>query len=230
MARYNLITGIHAREIIMLKGRDCSYGRCQFCDYTSDNDNDIKRASAYNLKIIAKVTGQTSVLEVINSGNVLDLPLNTLAAIKQKCLEKNIYTLYFESYLNDIKRLDDLEKSFAPIKLRFRLGLESFNDSFRKQLGKPFNYDRIASLIEARYYSACLLVCVQGQTKEMILDDIIRGLNSFNQITINLFIDNDSSVKQDPHLKQWFIRELAPILARHDRIELLLHNSDLGVY
>ena len=37
MVRYSKVTAKNQREIVLLKGRPCVWGRCAFCDYTLDN-------------------------------------------------------------------------------------------------------------------------------------------------------------------------------------------------
>ncbi|MDM8128893.1 radical SAM protein, partial [Paraclostridium benzoelyticum] len=40
MDRYSEINNKNKREIVLLKGFPCKWGKCSFCDYTLDNDND----------------------------------------------------------------------------------------------------------------------------------------------------------------------------------------------
>ena len=42
--------------------------------------------------------------------------------------------------------------------------------------------------LSEKIYSVCLLIATQGQTKEMIKNDIEMGLKYFKAITINVFI------------------------------------------
>ena len=42
MERYNKITNKNPREIVLLKGRPCAWGKCRFCDYIEDNSRDVQ--------------------------------------------------------------------------------------------------------------------------------------------------------------------------------------------
>lgn len=229
--RFNKIEDKFPREIALLKGAPCSYGKCKFCTYTEDNDQDLVANYAYNKELLSEITGFNQTLEIINSGNVFDLDQDTLSLIRDIVIEKNIKVLYFECFLNHINKLDELREYFNMCELRFRLGLETFDEDFRKTLGKPFKYyGPLNEQIKQSYYSVCLMVGIKGQTKESILNDIKQGLNDFNQITVNVFIDNGSEIKADPELKAWFVKELAQDLMNNPRVELLIDNKDLGVF
>ena len=51
--------------------------------------------------------------------------------------------------------------------------------------------------LSEKIYSVCLLIATQGQTKEMIKNDIEMGLKYFKAITINVFVDNGTVVKRE---------------------------------
>ncbi|MGL5981776.1 MAG: radical SAM protein, partial [Cetobacterium sp.] len=80
-----------------------------------------------------------------------------------------------------------------------------------------------------KLYSICLLICVKGQTKDMIQKDIELGLKHFKSITINIFINNGTEVERDEELVKWFIDNYA-YLQEDSRVELLIDNKDLGVF
>lgn len=69
----------------------------------------------------------------------------------------------------------------------------------------------------------------QGQTKEMIKKDIEIGLKYFKAITINVFVDNGTTVKRDVELVKWFVQDMKHLF-NDDRIEILIDNKDLGVF
>ena len=83
--------------------------------------------------------------------------------------------------------------------------------------------------ISKKLFSVCLLICVKGQTKEMIENDIKIALENFQGVTINIFINNGTVIERDNELVKWFIEKYS-YLALDDRIELLLDNKDLGVF
>lgn len=229
--RYNKIENKHKREIVLLKSFPCKYGKCSFCNYIEDNSIDENEINRVNLEVLKKITGEYGVLEVINSGSVFELPKQTLAEIKKIVIEKNIKTLYFEIYYGYTKRLNEIRNYFEGIDIRFRMGLETFDNEYRiKGYNKNFTLNE-NQLIELgkEVYSVCLLICTKGQTKEMIKRDIELGLKYFRGITINIFIDNGTIVKRDNELVKWFIENYS-YLINDERVELLIDNKDLGVF
>lgn len=229
--RYNKITGKHQREIVLLKSFPCRYGKCSFCNYIEDNSTDEEEIDSVNLQVLKEVTGEYGVLEVINSGSVFELTQNTMAEIKKIVTEKNIKTLYFEIYYGYIKRLDEIKKYFEGVEIRFRMGMETFDNDFRINVyNKNFSVDeKVLEYMSEKLYSVCLLVCTQGQTKEMIDRDIEMGLKYFKAVTINVFIDNGTKVKRDSELVRWFADKYS-YLMNDDRVELLIDNKNLGVF
>lgn len=227
-SRYSIAGG---REIVLLKSFPCRYGKCSFCNYILDNDRDEDKINIVNLDVLKNVYGHLQALEVINSGSVFELPHKTLAKIKEIADAKNIHTLYFEIYYGYIDRLEEIRKFFPNQEIRFRMGLETFDNEFRKEIyNKNFKIDeKILKKLSKELYSVCLLVGVKGQTKEMIKRDIELGLKYFKSITINLFIDNGTKVKQDKDLARW-IRDEFSYLKDNKQVELLLDNHDLGVF
>ncbi|MDO5788898.1 MAG: radical SAM protein [Fusobacterium sp.] len=229
--RYNKIENKHKREIVLLKSFPCKYGKCSFCNYIEDNSIDENEINRVNLEVLKEITGEYGVLEVINSGSVFELPKQTLAEIKKIVIEKNIKTLYFEIYYGYTKRLNEIRNYFEGIDIRFRMGLETFDNEYRiKGYNKNFTLNE-NQLIELgkEVYSVCLLICTKGQTKEMIKRDIELGLKYFRGITINIFIDNGTIVKRDNELVKWFIENYS-YLINDERVELLIDNKDLGVF
>ncbi len=229
--RYNKIENKHKREIVLLKSFPCKYGKCSFCNYIEDNSIDENEINKVNLEVLKEITGEYGVLEVINSGSVFELPKQTLAEIKKIVIEKNIKTLYFEIYYGYTKRLNEIRNYFEGIDIRFRMGLETFDNEYRiKGYNKNFTLNE-NQLIELgkEVYSVCLLICTKGQTKEMIKRDIELGLKYFRGITINIFIDNGTIVKRDNELVKWFVENYS-YLINDERVELLIDNKDLGVF
>lgn len=229
--RYNKIKDKHQREIVLLKSFPCKYGKYSFCNYIEDNSLNEEEIDRVNLEVLKEITGEYGVLEVINSGSVFELTPKTLAEIKRIVIEKNIKTLYFEIYYGYIKRLKEIRDYFKGIEIRFRMGLETFDNEHRiKGYNKNFSLNEEQLLeIGKEVYSVCLLICTKGQSKEMIKRDIELGLKYFKAITINIFIDNGTIVKRDNELVKWFVENYS-YLADDDRVELLLDNKDLGVF
>ena len=229
--RYNKIKDKQQREIVLLKSFPCKYGKCSFCNYIEDNSLNEEEIDRVNFEVLKEITGEYGVLEVINSGSVFELTPKTLAEIKRIVIEKNIKTLYFEIYYGYIKRLKEIRDYFKGIEIRFRMGLETFDNEYRiKGYNKNFSLNEEQLLeIGKEVYSVCLLICTKGQSKEMIKRDIELGLKYFKAITINIFIDNGTIVKRDNELVKWFVENYS-YLADDDRVELLIDNKDLGVF
>lgn len=229
--RYNKITDKHQREIVLLKSFPCKYGKCSFCNYIEDNSLDEKEIDNVNMEVLKEITGEYGVLEVINSGSVFELTPKTLEEIKRVVIEKNIKVLYFEIYYGYIKRLEEIKKYFSGVEIRFRMGVETFDNEFRiKVYNKNFvmKEEEIAK-VSKKLFSVCLLVCVKGQTREMIEKDIEIALKNFKGVTINIFINNGTIIERDDELLKWFIEKYS-YLTSDDRVELLLDNKDLGVF
>lgn len=229
--RYNKVSGAHQREIVLLKGYPCKYGKCSFCNYIEDNSLDEAEIEKINFETLDEVTGEFKILEVINSGSVFELPKSTMEKIKEVVEEKKIEVLYFEIYYGYIKRLDEIKKMFPGMEIRFRMGLETFDNDIRKNL-----YNKNFILNESQYaeiakevYSVCLLICTQGETKEVIAKDIELALKYFRGVTVNVFIDNGTVVKQDKELVKWFVENYKWLFGDR-RAEILIDNKDLGVF
>lgn len=229
--RYNKIDGKHSREIVLLKSFPCRYGKCSFCNYIEDNSCDEREIDRVNMPVLQEITGEYGVLEVINSGSVFELTKNTMSEIKKIAIEKNIKVIYFEIYYGYIKRLSEIREYFKGIEIRFRMGMETFDNDFRINVyNKNFKIDETnIKYLSENLYSVCLLICTVGQTKEMIERDIELGLKYFKNITINIFIDNGTKVKRDEDLVKWFVKKYS-YLMDDDRCELLIDNKDLGVF
>ncbi|XMB86828.1 radical SAM protein [Mycoplasmatota bacterium WC44] len=225
--RYSEITDKFPREILLLKGLPCAYGKCTFCDYTLDNETDINTINSVNKEVLKKVTGKYKRLEIINSGNVFELPKETIELIKQIVKDKDIEEIFFESHWIYRNRLENLRKQFD-IPIIFKTGLETFDYNFRENiLSKGF---KTKDNLEIKKYfdSVCLLVGIKGQTKEMIRNDIKIASEIFEHFTVNLYINNSTSIKADPELQKWFYEEFN-YLSDFKKCEVLWHNTDFGV-
>lgn len=229
--RYNKITDKHPREIVLLKSFPCKYGKCSFCNYIEDNSIDENEIDRINFPVLDMITGEYKVLEVINSGSVFELTPGTLKKIKEVVIEKNIQVIYFEIYYGYHNRLEEIKNYFQGVEIRFRMGLETFDNRFRiEKYNKNFSLnEKDFKALSEKIYSVCLLVCTKGQTEEMIKKDIELGLKYFKNITVNIFINNGTSVERDENLVKWFIKNYKH-LQNDDRVELLIDNKDLGVF
>ena len=227
MDRYSEINNKNKREIVLLKGFPCKWGKCSFCDYTLDNDNDEDDMNRLNFEVLENVTGKYKVLEVINSGSCFELPKNTLDRIKSIIIEKNIEKLFLESHWCYKNRLDEMRRFFN-IPIIFKTGVESFDYNFRNNFLKKNAKFKTVDELKTYFDSPCMMVGIKGQTKEMIDKDMDIVLNNFEHATINVFINNTSSIKRDEELVTWF-KEKYKFLDENERIEVLYNNTDFGV-
>ncbi|MEG2295483.1 MAG: radical SAM protein, partial [Oscillospiraceae bacterium] len=133
MNRYSTVTKKNQREIVLLKSYPCIWGKCSFCDYISDNSKDTQEIVALNETVLNNVTGLYGVLEVINSGSVFELPIQTMDYIKKIAKDKKIEKLFFEVHYSYRKRLDEI-RDFFGIPIIFKCGIESFDTVFRNQV------------------------------------------------------------------------------------------------
>ncbi|KKY00047.1 radical SAM protein [Paraclostridium benzoelyticum] len=227
MDRYSEINNKNKREIVLLKGFPCIWGKCSFCDYTLDNDNDEEDMNRLNFEVLENVTGKYKVLEVINSGSCFELPKDTLDRIKSIIIEKNIEKLFLESHWCYKNRLDEIRRFFN-IPIIFKTGVESFDYDFRNNFLKKNAKFKTVDELKAYFDSPCMMVGIKGQTKEMIDRDIDIVLNNFEHATINVFINNTSCIKRDEELVTWF-KEKYKFLDENEKIEVLYNNTDFGV-
>ena len=230
MQRYSKILDKIPREIVLLKSLPCIYGKCSFCNYILDNSLDINEINNTNLEVLQQINGEFGVLEVINSGSVFEIPQPILNKIRDIANSHKINTLYFEVYYGYRRRLNEMRKFFSNQEIRYCIGLETFDDDFREKVyNKPFPTTDIEKLSD-EFYNCRLLICVTGQTKEQILNDLKLAQKYFREVTVNLFIDNDTAVTRDPNLVTWFINEVYPGIKDKPNFEILIDNKDLGVY
>lgn len=227
MDRYNKITNKNNREIVLLRAFPCIWGKCSFCDYIDDNGRDEDELNKLNKEVLDNITGEFGVLEVINSGSCFEIPKETMNYIKKIVDEKKIKLLFFESHWCYRNRLDEI-KNFFNIPIIFKIGVETFDYDFRNNFLNKNAKFKDAKEVAEKFQSVCLMVGIKGQTKEMIKKDIEILLENFKYGTINVFVNNTTSIKRDEELVQWFRKEYS-YLDDHPTIEVLYHNTDFGV-
>ncbi|MBQ8998425.1 MAG: radical SAM protein [Clostridium sp.] len=227
MDRYNKITNKNNREIVLLRSFPCVWGKCSFCDYIDDNGRDEEELNKLNKEVLDNITGEFGVLEVINSGSCFEIPKETMNYIKKIVDEKKIKLLFFESHWCYRNRLDEI-KNFFNVPIIFKIGVETFDYDFRNNFLNKNAKFKDAKEVAEKFQSVCLMVGIKGQTKDMIKKDIEILSENFKYGTINVFVDNTTSIKRDEELVQWFRKEYS-YLDDHPTIEVLYHNTDFGV-
>lgn len=227
MNRYSTVTQKNSREIVLLKSHPCVWGKCSFCDYIADNTKDTQEIIRVNEAVLENVTGNYGVLEVINSGSVFELPIETLQYIKKIVQDKKIGKLFFEAHYSYRNRLDEIRRFFE-VPITFKCGIETFDDMFRNEVLRKGVYFTNVEEVASYFNSICIMVGIQGQTKEMIDRDIELLTRHFSHGCINVFENNTTSIKQDDVLIAWFNQKYA-YLQQDDRFELLFQITDFGV-
>lgn len=227
MERYSVIPEKNRREIVLLRAFPCAWGKCSFCDYIEDNGRDEKEMAEQNRQVLSWVTGETGVLEVINSGSCFELPRVTLEDIRKIVHEKNIRRLIFESHWIYRKRLNEMREFFG-IPVTYKIGVETFDNNFREKVLNKHADFRTPQEVAELFDSICLMVGIQGQTREMIRNDISAMKKYFKHGTVNVFNNNSTQIRRDEELVRWFMEEYRWLLDDPD-VEVLYEITDFGV-
>lgn len=225
--RYSRITNKNKREICLLRGFPCAWGKCAFCDYIEDNGRDGAAMAALNRDVLESVTGEFGVLEVINSGSCFELPDQTLKDIEAVVREKRIERLFFEAHWIYRERLDAMRRRMG-IPITFKIGVETFDNDFRQRvLNKHADFTSPGE-VAAYFDSPCLMVGIEGQTREMIARDMDCLKRYFRLGTVNVYNNNTTPIRRDEELVQWFMEEYRWLLDDPD-VEVLYEITDFGV-
>ncbi|MBQ8672625.1 MAG: hypothetical protein IJ511_00990 [Bacteroides sp.] len=226
MERYSLITTKMPREFVLLQGTGCRWRQCTFCDYHEDVS---EHPFEVNRKVLQQVTGCYGVLDVINSGSAMEMDEETLSLLEHLVHTKHIHTLWLEAHYMYRHRLQAFASRFAPARVKYRCGIESFSPALRHAWKKGIP-DEVTAADVARYFQGvCLLCCTRGDSRERILHDIGEARRHFEYFSVNLFCNNHTPMQRDEELARWFVREVYPSLKDADGVEVLLGNTDLGV-
>ena len=134
--RYSFIEDKNPREIVLLRGSGCRWRRCRFCNYHLDFSHDQAANDALNFKVLARVTGKSGVLEVINSGSFCDLSENTLSEIIRVSKAHAISRLHVECHWQDRAHIQPFRQRLLAegITLVVKGGVETFDGDFRTRV------------------------------------------------------------------------------------------------
>ncbi len=229
MNRYGRISTKRKREIVLLRGRGCAYGRCAFCDYHLDRCPDDMQNFELNRQALSDVTGMFGELEVINSGSVFELDRDTLALIKSVCIEKKISVLHFEAHYLYREKIEKLREDFAPINLKMKLGLETFDFDLRETVLKKGIPVKNPDEICKGFDEANFLFGIKGQSAVSMLEDIRLGLDRLERVCVNIMCENSTEIKPDAEAISQFMEKVYPLYADDPRVDILINNTDFGV-
>ena len=229
MERYSKILEKRKREIVLLRGSGCVYGKCTFCDYHTDKCSSEAENFDLNSKVLSRVTGEFGDLEIINSGSVFELDQKTMELIKATCRKKKISTLHFEAHYLYKNKIPALRQEFEDFDLKMKLGLETFDYSFRENALKKGIKEKDAAIISEYFDEANFLFGIKGQTVQSMEQDIQLGLANFERICINIMCKNSTAIQPDRQVIFEFMSRLYPKYRDNDRIDILIKNTDFGV-
>lgn len=212
-----------------MRGSGCVYKKCTFCDYYTDSSKNNRENFILNRQVLSEITGEYGDLEVINSGSVFELDINTLNLIKRVCREKNISVIHFEAHYLYKDKIPDLRRDFSDFQLKMKLGLETFDYALREGILKKGIHVIEPAIISGNFDEANFLFGITGQTIQSMENDIRLGLNYFERICLNIMCKNTSSVLPDKDVIKAFMNELYPVYKDNPRIDILINNTDFGV-
>lgn len=229
MKRYSVIQKKNPREIVLLRGKGCAWKKCRFCDYHLDADPDEEADFALNTAVLGQVTGRYGDLEVINSGSVFELDNKTMALIREICSAKGIGTVHFESHYLYRSRIPKLRADFAPVSLKMKLGLETFDRRLREDVMHKGIEEDDPALISEHFDEANLLFGLTGQTADTMERDMELALSYFERVCVNVMCPNSTEVKPDREVIGVFMDRIYPRYADDARVDILINNTDFGV-
>lgn len=224
--RYSKITEKFPREFILLQGKGCFWKKCAFCDFYEDVSDNLFET---NSEVINNITGEFGIIDVANSGSIMELDSKTLDLLIAKVKEKNIKEVWCEVHWAYRERLDDFSKKFENVKVEYKVGIESFNPKLRSFWNKGIDEEVSPDDIAKYFESIGLLVGTENQTFEDVVSDIKIAKNYFKRTMVNVFVPNSKKIKENRPLINRFISEIYPKIKDDPQIETLLHITDLGV-
>ena len=89
-------------------------------------------------------------------------------------------------------------------------------------------YFKDAKEVASYFDNICLLVGIEGQTREMIDRDMKLLQENFKRGCINIYVENTTPVKTDQSIIDYF-RDQYSYMEDMENIEILWDNTDFGV-
>ena len=89
-------------------------------------------------------------------------------------------------------------------------------------------YFKDAKEVASYFDNICLLVGIEGQTREMIDRDMKLLQENFKRSCINIYVENTTPVKRDQSIVDYF-RDQYSYMKDMENIEILWNNTDFGV-
>ena len=98
-------------------------------------------------------------------------------------------------------------REFFGIPVTYKIGVETFDNDFREKVLNKHADFRTPQEVAELFDSICLMVGIQGQTREMIRNDISAMKKYFKHGTVNVFNNNSTPIRRDEELVRWFMEE-----------------------
>ncbi len=226
LIRYSEITKKMPREAILIQGMGCIWKKCTFCDYYLDVS---KHPFEVNSEAINSITGKFGILDVSNSGSAMEIDNKTLSLLAQKVKEKKIHTIWFEARWNYRFLLDKFRENFPESRVKFRIGIETFNPDLREKWQKGVPKDILPEDIAKYYNGVSLIVGLKEQNIDNVCKDIEIANKYFEYFSLNIFTPNTTSQKPNEEVINAFIEKVLPSVENNPKIDILLQNTDWGI-
>ena len=110
----------------------------------------------------------------------------------------------------------------------FKIGVETFDYDFRQRVLNKHADFREPGEVAEYFDSPCLMVGIQGQTKDMIRYDIDCLKRYFELGTVNVYNNNTTPIRRDQALVDWFMDEYQWLM-EDPAVEVLYEITDFGV-
>ena len=110
----------------------------------------------------------------------------------------------------------------------FKIGVETFDYDFRQRVLNKHADFREPGEVAEYFDSPCLMVGIQGQTKDMIRYDIDCLKRDFKRGTVNVYNNNTTPIRRDQALVDWFMDEYQWLM-EDPAVEVLYEITDFGV-
>ena len=223
MKRYGVVNDFKEQmEVVLLRGTGCQWGKCSFCDYCLDQDNDENENYELNKRVLDQLTGEFNKAQIICSGSFAELDSKTLDYIHEVAIAKHLTTIIFEGHYMHRKYIEFMRLIFKGVELEFIVGGETFNIHDRERVLHKGMGVATAKDVSKYFNRTNLLFGWKGQTYESFLEDVEIGLKYFDKICINVFTPNTTKFERDEKLVQQFYNstEFQELLA-NPRVRIL---------
>jgi len=218
------------RVNVLLKSVDCiNSGRCIFCSYWMDNSNNLYEIKNINSNTIKsyKPINEPNIVSISPSASIFELPFQTLQEIKDKDWGDKVEFYLTEAHYH-YRKLIPVFNDFMEREWRVKIGIETFNDDIRKQMGKDFELD----LRDLKRHTDCINILsgFKFQNKTDILEDLKIAAENFKYVDWNILDTKMMPINKtkyaDEELIKWCISIVPEIISKYPHIKAWLNASD----